>query len=131
MEDTLLPPLQSLCSAVTARPDFERIKQGLDRFLSDEPLKFQFQQVNDLGRHLQARANQGDSISNSEIQEFESLRSELTSNIVVQEFLHAQDQLQQRQQTVGKFIEKTFELGRAPQLDEVDTGCCGGGCGCA
>ncbi|MEY5011833.1 MAG: hypothetical protein RLZZ253_2972, partial [Verrucomicrobiota bacterium] len=52
MEDTLLPPLQSLCSAVTARPDFERIKQGLDRFLSDEPLKFQFQQVNDLGRHL-------------------------------------------------------------------------------
>jgi cell fate (sporulation/competence/biofilm development) regulator YlbF (YheA/YmcA/DUF963 family) len=130
MVDTLLSPIQSLCSAVTERADFDRLKKGLDQFLSDEQLKFQFQQVNDMGRHLQARANQGDSISNSEIQEFESLRSELTSNVVVQEFLHAQDQLQQLQQTIGKFIEKTFELGRCPQLDEVDTGCCGGGCGC-
>jgi cell fate (sporulation/competence/biofilm development) regulator YlbF (YheA/YmcA/DUF963 family) len=130
MEDTVISPIKALCNAVSSRSDFQQLKNGLDDFLGNEALKFQFQQVNEIGRHLQSRANEGEEIGALELKEFDSLRSELTENPVVQNFLRSQNELQQLHQIVGKFLDKTFKLGRCPEIEEVESGCCGGGCGC-
>ena len=40
-------------------------------------------------------------------------------------------QLSRIQDQIGRFLNKTFELGRAPTADEANEGtCCDSGCGC-
>ena len=120
---------RDLCQALVEQPDFQEMKQKLDAFLSDEMLKFQFQQVNDLGNLLQMKQGQGLELKADEIATFEKMRDELLGNPVAQGFLDAQQQMQQLHQMVDKFIDRTFELGRRPEFDEVHDGSCGD-CGC-
>ena len=43
--------------------------------------------------------------------------------------MDAQAQLQQLHEVVGNFLNKTFELGRRPEYEDVHDGSCGD-CGC-
>lgn len=120
---------QDLCQAITEQPDFQEVKGKWDAFMADEKLKFQYQQVNDLGNLLQMKQSNGLELKPEEIDQFESLRTEFLNDPVAQGFLDAQQQLQQLHQTVGQFLDKTFELGRRPEFEDVNNGCCGD-CGC-
>jgi cell fate (sporulation/competence/biofilm development) regulator YlbF (YheA/YmcA/DUF963 family) len=118
-----------LCQAVVEQPDFQAVKEKFDAFVADEFLKFQFQQVNDLGQLLQMKQSDGLEVTAEERATFEEMREKFLSNPVAQGFLDAQQQMQQLHQVVGKFIDKTFELGRRPEYDDLQDGSCGG-CGC-
>ena len=118
-----------LCQAVVEQPDFQAVKEKFDAFVADEFLKFQFQQVNDLGQLLQMKQSEGLEVTTEERATFEEMREKFLSNPVAQGFLDAQQQMQQLHQVVGKFIDKTFELGRRPEYDDLQDGSCGG-CGC-
>jgi hypothetical protein len=52
------------------------------------------------------------------------------NNPVARGFLDAQEELQQVQQSVHKYIKKTLELGRMPAEEDLAEGSCGHGCGC-
>lgn len=118
-----------LCGAIVEQPDFQELKAKLDAFLGNELLKFQFQQVNDLGGLLQMKQSQGLDVQPEEVAQFEALREDLLGNPVAQGFLDAQQQLQRLHQVVDQFLDKTFELGRKPAYEEAHDGSCGG-CGC-
>lgn len=118
-----------LCQAIVEQSDFQELKEKLDAFMADEYLKFQFQQVNDLGNLLQMKQSQGLELKPEEIAQFETLRESVVQNPVAQGFLDAQQQMQQLQQMVSRFLDKTFELGRRPEFEDVHDGSCGN-CGC-
>jgi cell fate (sporulation/competence/biofilm development) regulator YlbF (YheA/YmcA/DUF963 family) len=117
-----------LCQAVAEQPDFQEMKQKLDAFMGDELVKFQFQQVNDLSSLLQMKQSNGLALKDEEIAQFESLREELMKNPVAQGFIDAQQELQKLHEEVGRFINKTFEVGRRPEYEDVHDGSCSG-CG--
>jgi cell fate (sporulation/competence/biofilm development) regulator YlbF (YheA/YmcA/DUF963 family) len=120
-----------LCEAIVASKGFPDMFRKMDAFMGDEGLKFRFQQVNDLGRLLHDKQSHGLELKGDEIEQFESLRSELMSSAIVRDFLAAQDKVQQLHSIVAKFLDKTLELGRIPEWDDVQSGCCNtGGCGC-
>jgi cell fate (sporulation/competence/biofilm development) regulator YlbF (YheA/YmcA/DUF963 family) len=120
---------QDLCEAIVSQPDFQSVKAKLDAFMSDEYVKFQYQQLNQLGSLLQMKQGNGTELQEEEITHFESLRQELLANSVATGFMEAQQELQKIHEIVGKLIEKTFELGRRPDFEDLhDGGCCGGGC---
>ena len=128
-ESGIILKAQELCESIVEQPDFQTLKAKLDAFMSDELLKFQYQQLNDLGNLLHMKQGNGVELKPEEIAEFESLRETLLGNSVVQGFMEAQQQLQQLHQMVGRFVDKTFELGRPPNFEDVHDGsCCGGGC---
>lgn len=128
-ESGIIQRTQDLCQAIVEQADFQSLKEKLDAFMADELLKFQFQQVNDLGNLLQMKQSQGMELKPEEIEQFEKLREEVLGNPIAQGFLDAQQQMQQLHQMVGRFLDKTFELGRRPEYDDVHDGSCGG-CGC-
>ncbi|MHA3774009.1 YlbF family regulator [Verrucomicrobiota bacterium sgz303538] len=128
-ESGIIQRTQDLCQAIVEQADFQSLKEKLDTFMADELLKFQFQQVNDLGNLLQMKQSQGMELKPEEIEQFEKLREEVLGNPIAQGFLDAQQQMQQLHQMVGRFLDKTFELGRRPEYDDVHDGSCGG-CGC-
>lgn len=117
-----------LCQAVVEQPDFQALAQKLDAFLGDEMLKFRYQQVNELRNLLQMKQNHGLELTPEEITQFDTLRDEFVGNPVAKGFLEAQQQVAQLHEVVGRFLDKTFELGRRPEYDDVHDGSCSG-CG--
>ena len=128
-ESGIVQKTLDLCQAVVEQSDFQAVKEKFDAFVADEFLKFQFQQVNDLGSLLQMKQSEGLEVTAEERATFEEMREKFLSNPIAQGFLDAQQQMQQLHQVVGKFIDKTFELGRRPEYDDLQDGSCGG-CGC-
>lgn len=128
-ESPLVQKAQEMCVAITQQEDFPAIKGAVDAFMGDELLKFKFSQVNELGQILQMKQQQGMELKPEEVTQFEALREEVLGNPVAQGFLQAQEQLQELQQMLSRFVDRTFELGRQPQLDEIHDGSCGN-CGC-
>jgi hypothetical protein len=118
-----------LCQAIVDQSDFQAVKQKLDTFLSNELLKFEYQQVNSLGDLLRMKQGQGMELKPEEITQFEALREKFLSDPVAQGFLDAQEQLQQLHEVVSRFLNKTFELGRRPEYEDVHDGSCSD-CGC-
>lgn len=119
-----------LCQAIAEQPDFRALKENVDAFLGDERLKFQYQQLNDLGRLLQMKQSDGMELKPEEIAQFETMRDELLKNPTAQGFMDAQQQIQQIHQAVGRLLDKTFELGRRPNHEDLQDGSCCGNCGC-
>jgi cell fate (sporulation/competence/biofilm development) regulator YlbF (YheA/YmcA/DUF963 family) len=118
-----------LCQAIVEQDDFQTLKQKLDAFMSNELLKFEYQQVNGLGELLRMRQSQGLELPMDEVAKFEVLREKLMNDPVAQGFLDAQEQLQQLHEVVSRFLNKTFELGKRPEYEDVHDGSCSD-CGC-
>ena len=118
-----------LCHAITQQEDFQSLKTRFDAFFADELLKFKFQQLNQLGQILQMKQEGGVEIKEEEISQFESLRDEVMGNSIATEFLDAQKELQQLHQMVDRYLDRTFELGRKPEYEDIHDGSCGN-CDC-
>lgn len=128
-ESHIIQRTLDLCQTVAEQPDFQALKASIDAFLADEPLKFQYQQINDLGQLLQMKQSDGLELKPEEIAQFETLRAEFLGNPMAQSFLAAQQEMQQLHQAVTRLLDKTFELGRRPGHEDLHDGsCCGGGC---
>ena len=128
-ESQIIEKTMALCQAVVDQPDFQTLKQKLDAFMSDELVKFQYQQVNDMNSLLQMKQQNGHELKDEEIAQFDALRESLMSNPVATGFFEAQKELQTLHEAVGRFVNKTFELGRKPEYDDVYDGSCSD-CGC-
>ena len=129
-ESPIIQRTLDLCQAIAEQPDFQTLKERMDAFMEDESLKFQYQQVNDLGQLLRMKQSDGIELTEEEIAQFETMRGELLANPTAQGFLDAREQMQQLHQAVGRLIDKTFELGRRPNGEDLQDGSCCGGCGC-
>ncbi|HEY6169949.1 MAG TPA: YlbF family regulator [Verrucomicrobiae bacterium] len=122
---------RDLCQAIVDLPNFSELKQRIDAFMADELVKFQFQMVSDRGSLLQMKQNSAAMINDEEIAEFNKLRDELMANPIAKNFLEAQNEVARIQESVNKYLSKTFELGRTPTAEDLDDGsCCSSGCGC-
>ncbi len=128
-ETGVIQKTQELCQAIAAQADFLALKQKLDAFFGDEMLKFQFQQVNELGSLLRMKQESGRELEQGEVTQFEVMRDELMKNQAAVDFIDAQQELQKLHQMVDRFLDKTFELGRMPEYGDVHDGSCGN-CGC-
>lgn len=119
-----------LCQAIVDQPDFQALKRNIDTFRSDEGVKFQYQQLTDLGRMLQMKQREGIELDPQEVSQFEMMREEFLGNPTANGFLDAQEQMQELHHTISRLLDKTFELGRKPSFDDLNEGSCGSGCGC-
>jgi cell fate (sporulation/competence/biofilm development) regulator YlbF (YheA/YmcA/DUF963 family) len=118
-----------LCGAIASESDFPMLRAKVDAFMADEQVKFLFQQVNNMGQILRTKQGQGLDLTDEEVGQFEKMREELLANPLAKGYLDAQQEIERVHQVVGRFVEKTFELGRRPEYEEAHDGSCGG-CGC-
>src|SRR3954470_10364486 len=95
---------QELCQTLVEQPGFQELKSKLDAFMSDEGLKFQYQQVNDMGNLLQMKQSDGLELKPEEIAQFEALREQLLGNAVARNFLEAREEMQKVHQIVGSYL---------------------------
>lgn len=121
-----------LCESIVNQEGFKELYAKIDAFISDEKLKYEYSTLNERGALLQQKQQAGAEITEEEITAFEQLRTDFLSNKVADDFLAAQEEVQQVQDRIHQVIAKTFEVGRVPAQEDFDFCSDGfGDCGCS
>ena len=127
---SLLPKLHELCATLVVQPEFISIRGRIECFGQDPLAREQLAALNEQSGLLQQKQEAGMPIDDAEIAGFESLRAGFLANPVANDFIAAQQEMQELRDMITNHVSKTFELGRVPKPSDV-AGSCGPGCGCA
>jgi cell fate (sporulation/competence/biofilm development) regulator YlbF (YheA/YmcA/DUF963 family) len=135
---TLVHKVKELCEAILEDTGYQKLMEQVDAFLDDEPSREQYRETTEFGQELQQKQRMGQELEAVEVMTFEKQRDALFENPLISDFISAQRELGELQGMLTAYVEKTIELGRLPEEDELSDahggGCCGGGggggCGC-
>ena len=128
-DSAVIVKTKELCAHIATDPSFLKLQANVERFLSDDSARLQYQSVHERGEELHHKQHAGVELGASEIREFESARDALFENEIARDFLSAQRELETLQKEIGKYVGSTIELGRVPTADDFANqggGCCGG-----
>jgi cell fate (sporulation/competence/biofilm development) regulator YlbF (YheA/YmcA/DUF963 family) len=129
--------IRDLCEAILADPGYQSLMARVDAFLDNDSAKEQYRAATELGHELQQKQRAGMELQDAEVMLFEKQRDALFDNSIIREFISAQRELGDMQSSLTAWVEKTIELGRLPEPEDLADsggGCCGGGgggCGCS
>jgi cell fate (sporulation/competence/biofilm development) regulator YlbF (YheA/YmcA/DUF963 family) len=130
-EDSLIvQKTRELCQSILDHPEFQSLRKDIDTFMANESAKQDYQSLVEKSEELNHKQHQGARLSQDEISAYETHRDRVVNNPVAAGFIRAQQEVHGVQESVNRFLSKTFELGRVPAPDELDGGSCGHGCGC-
>ena len=134
LEDSspIMEKTRDLCATIVADAEFGSLQKNVEAFFADDAARDGFRKVQEWGDELNQKQQAGLELVPTEIKEFETARNTLFKNPVATNFLEAQQTLQTLQQSIGKYVGMTLELGRVPTSEDFasqDDGCCGGGGG--
>jgi cell fate (sporulation/competence/biofilm development) regulator YlbF (YheA/YmcA/DUF963 family) len=130
IDDAVRQKTLELCEAIVQQPHFQNLRRRVDSFMADTKAQKLYESVSEKGRSLHEKQHQGIVLDAREIAAFESDRQALLDHPVAKGFIDAQEEMHEIQEGVHQFVAKTFELGRIPTEDELESGSCGHGCGC-
>lgn len=130
-ETPIMEKTRELCQTIVDQPRFAGLLKAMDVFMGDSVARGLYEEVCELQDRLVSKQNGGETLTDGEIDEFESKRDALMESSVAREFMESRQEIQTLQQTIGQYVSKTFDLGRVPMEEELASsgGCCGGGCG--
>ena len=126
-ESAVMAKTKELCAAIVEQEPFAKLQSQVEKFLSDDESRLQYQSVHEMGDSLNQKQQSGVELGEAEISEFEGKREQLLKNDTVTNFMAAQKELQEMQSTVTKFIGMTLELGRVPTQDDIEAANSAGG----
>jgi cell fate (sporulation/competence/biofilm development) regulator YlbF (YheA/YmcA/DUF963 family) len=129
-ETPVMQKTRELCQTILDQPNMQSIRQRIDAFMGDEQTRSQYDNLVNKGQALQQKQQMSIALTGEEIADFEQHRDSLMKNSVARNFMDAQEELHQVQQSVHQYVNKTLELGRLPSEEEMSGGSCGHGCGC-
>jgi len=121
---------RELCQSILEHPEFQPLRRSIDQFMADDHAKLAYQGLMERGEELHHKQHQGVQLSQAEIDSYEALRKQVVTNPVSSAFLKAQQEVQEVQETINRYVSKTLELGRVPSSEDMAEGSCGQGCGC-
>lgn len=127
-ESAVSAKTKELCASIVEQESFVKLQSQVEAFLNNDEARLQYQSVHESGEALNQKQRSGVELGESEISEFEQAREQLLQNTTVTEFMSAQKELQEIQNTIGKMVSLTLELGRVPTEDDIAAASGGGGC---
>jgi len=129
-ETPVMQKTRELCQTILDQPNMQLIRRRIDAFMGDEQARGQYDGVVSKGQLLQEKQQMSTPLTGEEIADFEQHRNALLQNPIARDFLDAQEDLHQVQQSIHQYVNKTLELGRLPTEQELAGDGCGHGCGC-
>lgn len=126
---------RELCQLILNQPAFLDSRMDINAFLDDEEAQALYRDVTERGRFLEREQMEGRQPDAASIEAFEKQRYAFLENPVARQFILAQQMMNEVQEIVNTYVNKTFELGRVPSTEEIEAeaescGSCGSGCGC-
>lgn len=126
----IISKTRELCEEIAKDATFIKFQSQIERFISDDSARLQYQSVHERGEQLHQKQHAGIELSATEIREFETAREALFDNEIARDFLSAQHEIEHLQKEIRKYIGLTLELGHVPSTEDLAEasggGCCGG-----
>ena len=128
--------IRELCDAILADASVAEARDQVEAFFEDDQARDLYASLAQKSEELHSRQHAGEELTESDIVTYNKLRERAFSHPGVQSFTAARGALQEIEERVAAYVEKTLELGRVPEEEELvrGGGCCGGGggggCGC-
>ncbi len=129
-DSAVIQKTKELCRIILEQTGVRALRQDIETFMANDQARGQYESLMNQGEALHEKQHAGVKLSESEIAAFESQRESFLNNPVARGFLDAQEEMQKLQQSVTRYVSKTFELGRVPEESDLESGSCGHGCGC-
>ena len=129
-DNVIVQKTKELCQSILDHPDFKSVQESIDSFMADDKAKQAYQELIERGEELHHKQHQGVRLSDQEVDAYQKQRDGVVNNPVTANFLRAQQEVHGIQESINKYLTKTFELGRVPAGEEMEDGSCGSGCGC-
>src|ERR1051325_8524761 len=129
-DSTIVQKTRELCQSILDHPEFQTLRKEIDSFMANDQAKEDYQSLVEKSEELNHKQHQGVKLTQDEISSYENQRERVINNPLAAGFIRAQQEVHGIQESVNKFLSKTFELGRVPSDEELDGGGCGHGCGC-
>jgi cell fate (sporulation/competence/biofilm development) regulator YlbF (YheA/YmcA/DUF963 family) len=130
-DDAVRQRTRELCEAIVQQPEFQGIRQQIDAFMADPKAQQQYEGLTEKGRFLHHKQQQGLELDKTEIAAFDAEREAFFGNPIGKGFVDAQEAMHHMQEEIMQTVSKTFELGRVPTAEDMESGgSCGSGCGC-
>jgi len=138
-KSSIISKTKELCEQIAKDEEFIKLQGDVERFLSDDSAKLQYQSVHEKGEELHHKQHAGVELGAAEVKAFEDARDALFDNKIAAGFMDAQRTLEGIQKEISQYVSMTLELGHAPSDEEIaqaknnSGGCCcggGGGEGC-
>jgi cell fate (sporulation/competence/biofilm development) regulator YlbF (YheA/YmcA/DUF963 family) len=129
-DTTILEKTKELCQSIVEHPDYQSLRRNIDQFLANDGARQDYQTLVEKSEELNHKQHEGVRLTQAEITEFESHRERVVNNPVAADFIRAQQEMHQMQESINKYLSKTFELGRVPAESDMESEGCGHGCGC-
>jgi cell fate (sporulation/competence/biofilm development) regulator YlbF (YheA/YmcA/DUF963 family) len=129
-ENAVMEKTKELCQSILNQPEVRSLRQKIDVFMADNNARGQYETLMEKGQMLHEKQHSGQPLDQREVADFEKLRDSFLKNPVASAFLDAQEELQKMQKSITQLVSKTFELGRIPEAEDLESGSCGHGCGC-
>ncbi|MEM6822522.1 MAG: YlbF family regulator, partial [Verrucomicrobiota bacterium] len=125
---------RELCQLILNQPAFQTSRKDIHAFLDDDNAQALYRDIAERGKQLEQKQMQGQQLDPSELEEFEKKRFAFLENPVAKNFIDAQQMMNEVQEIINKYVNKSFELGRVPLEEDLtcdeEKGSCGSGCGC-
>lgn len=125
--------IRELCEALLADENVSAARGRVESFLSNPSATAGYAALAQRSQELQQKEQSGLTVTEEEIEEFETMRRNVFSDPQVQSFMDARGLLQEVEALVMAYVSRTLELGRVPSDEELmpsGGGCCGDSCGC-
>lgn len=126
----IIEKTRGLCQTIVTAPEFKTIQERIMAFMCHDQAQRQYRDLSQKRDLLNQKQEQGLTLSQEEMADFEEHREAFLNNPVAKDFLDAQEELHEVKKLVTQYVSKTLELGRLPGPEEMETGSCGSGCGC-
>lgn len=132
-QSAIVDKTRELCQLILSQPAFRDSRKDIHAFLDDEEAQELYRDIAQRGRELEEVQMKGQSPDPAALEAFEKKRFEFMENQTAKNFIEAQQMMNEVQEIVNTYVNKSFELGRVPseeEIEECQDGGCGSGCGC-
>jgi cell fate (sporulation/competence/biofilm development) regulator YlbF (YheA/YmcA/DUF963 family) len=125
----VLDKARELCSLILQSGEYRENLSRINAFFEDDAAQDAYRGFSELGEQLHRKQHAGD-LTQADIDGYDAELSSLRANPVAASFMDAEKTLNGIVSQISRLVGKSLELGRVPEPEELEDGCCGGGCGC-
>lgn len=126
----ILEKARELCTLILQSDDYRENLAKINAFFEDDTAQAAYRDFSKLGERLHQKQHDGE-LTQADIDGYDAARAELEDIPLAAGFMEAEGNLSGLVSQISRLVGKSLELGRLPEPDELQGGCCGGGgCGC-
>lgn len=121
---------KALCQAILSDPVYQQVQTSVQTFMKNEPAQVLYRNLSQKGSDLQQKHQQGITLTDQEIADFEKDREAFFKNPIAKDYVDSQETLHGIKKTIMQFVAKTLETGVIPTFTEIQEAGCEHNCGC-